>query len=204
MDRKNNTRKQLIISIAIVLFLIVVAVPAYRFVRDTNEFKKRQESGEFDNYHHQPANEFEAPVVYYKSDLERIVGVDLRETETELAGVSCMRYWNNRNVPTEYDDLRFYVFDKEKDAVKALKTLKKNKNHWSEITDEGDNYIRGWEAGTIDADVEMYYYRNGNLIVETCVTCVDESARPVDDPTPAVIGGGYEALNLIRLINNNF
>lgn len=204
MDKNDNTRKQLIISIAIVLFLIIVAVPVYRFVRDTKDFKKRLESGEFDGYHNQPGNEFGAPVVYYKSDLERIVGVDLREKKTDLAGISCMKYWNNRNVPTEYDDLRFYVFDKEKDAVKALKTLKKAENHWEEITDEGDNYIRGWEAGTIDAAIEMYYYRNGNLIVEACVTSVDESARSVDDPSPGVIGGGEEALDLIRQINNNF
>ena len=35
-----------------------------------------------------------------KTDLDRIVGVELRENETTMCGIACMKYWNNRNVPT--------------------------------------------------------------------------------------------------------
>ena len=48
-----------------------------------------------------------------KTDLNRIVGVELREDETTMCGFACMKYWNNRNVPTKFDDLRFYVFKKQ-------------------------------------------------------------------------------------------
>lgn len=204
MDKHKKTILQLILSVVIVLFLFVIAVPTYRFVKETKEFRKRVENGEFNDYHNQPNNEFGAPIVYYKSDLERIVGVSLREKDTELAGVSCTKYWNNRNKPTIYDDLRFYIFSREKNAIEALNSLKNNTEHWDSITYVGDNYIRGWEAGTIDAEIEMYYYRNGNLIVEACVTSVDESPRSIDDDSPAVLGGGDEAQRLISLITDNF
>ncbi len=141
-------------------------------------------------------------VVYSKEDLDRIVGVELREREWEVAGIACTRYWNNRNTPTIYDDLRFHIFEKEKDAKKALKNLKEHAFY--EITDEGDNYVRGWLDGVMDADVEEYYYLHGNLLVETTVTCVDESAREIDDPSPTVFGGGEEASQLIRLITYTF
>ena len=136
-----------------------------------------------------------------KSDLDRIVGVELRESETTMCGFDCVKYWNNRNVPTEFDDLRFYVFDKKRDAKAALKKVKKN---LGEITDEGDNYVRGWESNVVDASIENYYYVDKNLMVVTTVTAVNEMARDANDPTSPVMGGGQEALDLIQLINDNF
>ncbi len=200
---KRKLKRVDILLIILLVLLVYCAIGGYRFTRDTNEFKERVNNGEFDDYHNQPNNAFGAPVVYYKSDLERIVGVDLRESKAEFLGYSCTRYWNNRNIPTKYDDLRFFVFEKEKDARKAFGELK-NSNTFREITDEGDNYVRGWLNGVIDADIEMYYYRNGNLIVSATVTSVDESARDIDDPSPGVIGGGQEAQRLIDLIRENF
>ena len=136
-----------------------------------------------------------------KTDLDRIVGVELRESETTMYGFDCMKYWNNRNVPTEFDDLRFYVFDDKSDAKAALNQIKEN---LGEITDEGDNYVRGWESNVVDALIENYYYVDKNLMVVTTVTAVDETARDINDPTSPVMGGGQEAIDLIRLINDNF
>ena len=136
-----------------------------------------------------------------KTDLNRIVGVELREDETTMCGFACMKYWNNRNVPTEFDDLRFYVFENKRDAKAALRQIKKD---LGEITDEGDNFVRGWESDVIDASVENYYYVDKNLMIIAAVTAVNEMARDENDPTSPVMGGGQEALDLIRLINDNF
>ena len=181
------------------MLLVFVAVGGIKFYIDTKNAKERMAGRE---YHNQPHNEYNAPVVYYKSDLERIVGVELRESEEDYAGYKCTKYWNNRNVPTKYDDLRFYIFLNEDIAYKVLAEIKKNS--FREITDEGENYVRGWLEGVVDADIENYYYVNGNLLVETTVTSVNEMARDVDDPDPGVLGGGEEAEELIKLINHNF
>ena len=136
-----------------------------------------------------------------KTDLNRIVGVELREEETTMCGFACMKYWNNRNVPTEFDDLRFYVFKNKRDAKAALSKIKEN---LGEITDEGDNFVRGWERDVIDASIENYYYVDKNLMIIVAATAVNEMARDENDPTSPVMGGGQEALDLIRLINDNF
>ena len=136
-----------------------------------------------------------------KTDLNRIVGVELREDETTMCGFACMKYWNNRNVPTKFDDLRFYVFKNKRDAKAALRKIKKN---LGEITDKGDNFVRGWESDVIDASVENYYYVDKNLMIIATVTSVNEMPRDENDQTSPVIGGGQEALDLIRLINDNF
>ena len=136
-----------------------------------------------------------------KTDLNRIVGVELREDETTMCGFACMKYWNNRNVPTKFDDLRFYVFKNKRNAKVALSKIKEN---LGEITDEGDNFVRGWERDVIDASIENYYYVDKNLMIIAAVTAVNEMAMDENDPTSPVMGGGQEALDLIRLINDNF
>ena len=136
-----------------------------------------------------------------KNDLDRIVGVELREDETTMCGFACMKYLNNRNVPTKFDDLRFYVFKNKHNAKAALSKIKEN---LGEITDEGDNFVRGWERDVIDASIENYYYVDKNLMIIAAVTAVNEMARDENDPTSPVMGGGQEALDLIRLINDNF
>ena len=136
-----------------------------------------------------------------KTDLNRIVGVELREDESTMCGFACMKYWNNRNVPTKFDDLRFYVFKNKRNAKAALSKIKEN---LGEITDEGDNFVRGWESDVIDASIENYYYVDKNLMIIATVTAVNEMVRDENDPTSPVMGGGQEALDLIRLINDNF
>ena len=190
VQTKKSKRAYLLLLIPIVL-IAVILLPVIRAYREKPE--ALLQFGQ---------DKDKSTVVYSKEDLDRIVGVELREREWEVAGIACTRYWNNRNTPTIYDDLRFHIFDKEKDAKKALKNLKEHAFY--EITDEGDNYVRGWLDGVMDADVEEYYYLHGNLLVETTVTCVDESAREIDDPSPTVFGGGEEASQLIRLITYSF
>lgn len=194
---------KLIVSLA-ALSLITLSVMAqgYKFYLKDKEMRKRIESGEFNDYHNQPHNIYNAPIVYFRSDLERVVGVRLRESKMKMAGYTCNKYWNNGNEPTKYDRLRFYIFDKERHAKKVLEKIKKNS--FCEITDEGDNYVRGWLDGVVDARIENYYYLNGNLLVEATVTSVDESARDVNDPTSPVMGGGQYALDLIEMINTTF
>lgn len=196
-DRKKKASKIILyiilalVSIVFILF-ILVAYPAVKRMNILNGITDDR-------------SVYTPPKTYQKSDLEGIVGTSLSESGTEFYGKSCVKYWNNQNVPTEYDDLRFYVFDSEKAAKKAFKAVKDHKEvGFREITDEGDDYIRGWQAGVVDADIEEYIYINGNLIVTAVVTSVDGSARAVDDPEPAVRGGGEEALATIRLIRDNF
>ncbi len=203
---KSRKKKQRIISILVAVFVVVIAYVGLNIYHSIVKFREAEErliaSGAFEDYHNQPHNQFNAPIVYYGSDLDRIVGVNLRSSEATMGGYSCTKYWNNRNTPTQYDDLTFYIFGKEKYAKKALKEIKENAFY--EITAEGDNYVRGWLDGVIDADVENYYYVNGNLMVVACVTSVDESARDIDDTTPAVWGGGDTAQEIINLITDNF
>jgi hypothetical protein len=200
-SENSNKNKRIYVLGSILLVLIVfLIVGGIKFFRETKEAKEKMANEE---YHNQPHNKYNAPVVYYKSDLERIVGVELRESEEEFEGYKCMKYWNNRTVPTKYDDLRFYVFKDEETAYKALEEIKKG-GGFREVTDEGPNYIRGWLEGVVDADVEDYYYVNGNLLVMTTVTCVSEWPTNVDDDEDPVMGGGEEAEALIKLINDNF
>ncbi len=104
--------------------------------------------------------------------------------EESIGDHACTKYWNNRSETTTiYDDMTFYIFDKESEARDALSDIKEHA--FREITDVGDNYVRGWLDGVMDADIEEYYYVNGNLMVVTTVAAVDESARPVDDDSPA-------------------
>ena len=87
------------------------------------------------------------PPYYSKYTLEEIVGVELRESESDLFGQKCTRIWNNQNTPTEFDDLRFYIFENKRTAKKAFKKLKRGKNTiFLDITGEGKNYISGWLA----------------------------------------------------------
>ena len=195
--------KRVHILLAILCVLVLyIGVSVIRIYREDSKMRERFASGEFDDYHNQPNNIFGAPIVYFRSDLERVVGVRLREQKMEVAGIGCTKYWNNRNTPTKYDDLRFYIFDDERDAYKALNKIREKS--FCEITDEGGNYVRGWLDGVVDAQIEDYYYVNGNLMVEAVVTSVDESARDVNDPTSPIRGGGREALELIKLINETF
>ena len=202
-NKKKTVRKGFIIGINLflVLIFVVIGVPCI-YTQHQKRLEEQRVNGQSDDQT-DPFDFFARSYVEYtKEELDEIVGVELRQSEREMRGYSCMEYWNNRNTPTRFDDLRFYLFDNQKDAEKVLDEIKTNS--FREITDEGDDFVRGWLEGVIDADVEMYYYQHGNLIVTATTTCVDESPRDINDTSSPVIGGGKEAEDLIRLIRAYF
>ena len=202
-NKKTRARKGFIIGAVLfsILLIVGIGIPCI-YTQNQKRVEKQRINEELDDQTNQTSLFGKKSVKYSKEKLDEIVGVELRESEEEMCGYSCMEYWNNRNTPTKFDDLRFYVFENQKAAKKALKKIKKNS--FREITDEGDGFVRGWLKGVIDADVEMYYYQHGNLIVAVSTTCVDESPRDMNDTSSPVIGGGEEAEELIRLITENF
>jgi hypothetical protein len=60
--------------------------------------------------------------------------------------------------------------------------------------------MQNWE----EVRLSNYYYVDKNLMIIAAVTAVNEMARDENDSTSPVMGGGQEALDLIRLINDNF
>ena len=60
--------------------------------------------------------------------------------------------------------------------------------------------MQNWE----DVRLCNYYYVDKNLMIIATVTSVNEMPRDENDPTSPVMGGGQEALDLIRLINDSF
>ena len=207
-ERENSNSKARVSKwfiIGTVLFLILlfvgIGIPCI-YSQNQKHLEEQRINGQLDNQKDKTGFFAKSYVEYSKEELDAIVGVELRQTEREMCGYSCMEYWNNQNTPTRFDDLRFYLFDTQKDAEKVLKEIKKDS--FREITDEGEDFVRGWLEGVVDADVERYYYQHGNLIITTVTTSVDESPRDMNDTSPAVVGGGQEAEDLIRLIRAYF
>lgn len=202
MDKKKKPKSKKGLIIGIVLFwllvFVLVVIPCIRIMNHERRENKRLSELD-DDIDYSYSRDY---VEYDKKKLDQIVGVELREDDWTLSGYPCTKFWNNRTVPTKFDDLRFYLFDDEQDAKYALEDIKSGA--FRSVTDEGQNYIRGWLEGVVDADVEMYYYQHGNLIVAASTTSVDESPRSVDDTSSPVLGGGQEAEDLIRLIRSNF
>ena len=139
---------------------------------------------------------------FTKETLDRICGVELRQDDREIGKVKCKYYWNNRNVPTEFDDLRFYVFENNRSAKKAFNNIKKN--YFTEIVDEGDDFVKGEEAGVVDASVVTYFYIHNNLIIKVDTEVYSEWAYNPDDPStypePYIIDQDY----LDELLRKNF
>lgn len=141
------------------------------------------------------------PGKFTKDELDEICGVELREDDREIGNVSCMKYWNNRNVPTQFDDLDFYVFESSGKAKKAFNYLKRHA--YSEITDEGKDYVVGWEADTFDATCKVYYYIHSNLIIKCYVEVNSEMPMTEDELSeyePYVV----DVDKLDKMIRRNF
>ena len=169
-EKKKSKFKIQRVHILIVVFLLLMAYLIAIIHHESVETSKDLQEMDFTNYRNQPYNDFGAPVVYYRSDLERDVGVRLEEKESKLAGISCKEYRNTKSDPTDFDSMTFYIFKDGKTASKAFAKVKES--FFSKITDEGANHVQGWLSGVCDADVESYYYINGNLIIEADITVV--------------------------------
>ena len=195
---KKKSKFRLVHFLAIIrgVLLLLVGISFIMFLREKKDHERRVALGEIEE------NEYVPPKVYYRSDLEEIVGVRLQHDEIAFCGYHVDRYSNTASKTwTVYDGCTFYIFDTEKHAYKALDELKESS--FSEITDEGGNYVRGWLKDVWDARIESYYYVHGNLMVTAYVTVIDENPRWVDEDPP-VNSGRMEAEEIIALINESF
>ena len=139
-NKKTRARKGFIIGAVLFLILLFVGIgiPCI-YTQNQKRVEKQRINEELDDQTNQTSLFGKKSVKYSKEKLDEIVGVELRESEEEMCGYSCMEYWNNRNTPTKFDDLRFYVFENQKAAKKVLKKIKQNS--FREITDEGDGFV---------------------------------------------------------------
>lgn len=143
---------------------------------------------------------------FTKEDLDTICGVELRHDEIESSGMTCEKLWNNRNTETKFDDLTFYLYKNKRQARKRFEEIKKNT--YSEILDEGDNFVKGREAGVIDANVISYYYLDKNLIIKTDLYVTSDWGMNPDGIIP---GSTNDTLTktvneeeVIKMIKENF
>lgn len=98
-----------------------------------------------------------------------------------MGGYDCMNYWyTSHNWDDEpcYDELSYYVFKNDSCAKKAFNSLK---GSWIDReTESGTDYIQGWEAGVLDAEVEVFIYQTQNMIVTAELQVVSGWSEPED------------------------
>ena len=186
-DNKKPNRKRLYILLIILILLIVYMILSLMKMNDDRN--RERQSVDFTIYRNQPYNDFGAPVVYYQSDIERDTQTKLYKKDIEFQGYKCTQFVSNGKNPTDYDSMIFYTFKDGSTASKAFASVKENV--FKEITDEGTSFVQGWIKGVIDADIERYYYLNGNLIISTDITFIsfytdkeydpDESELDIDE-----------------------
>lgn len=89
---------------------------------------------------------------------------NIGERDFEIGGQKCDNVYCTYigNDPADRPD--YYIFKNEAAADKAFEYMREN---WlgSTLTDEGDDYIQGWEMGVCDASIELLIFKNGNMIV---------------------------------------
>lgn len=144
---------------------------------------------------------------FTKEDLDTICAVELRHDEIEREdGITYQKLWNNRNIETKFDDLTFYLYRNKKDAKKVFNQIKKST--FSEVLDEGDNFVKGWEDGVIDANVISYYYLDKNLIVKTDLYVTSDWGMSPDGIIPGstndTLTKTQDEEEVIKMIKENF
>lgn len=119
---------------------------------------------------------------YKKEVLLKKINSDIKMSErlVKMGGYECMNYWySSHNWDDEpcYDELSYYVFKDNKSAEKAFDAMKEN---WiASETDSGRNYVQGWEADVMDAEVEVFIYQTNNMIITADLKVVSGWAEPV-------------------------
>ncbi|MBO4845062.1 MAG: hypothetical protein J5525_02020 [Lachnospiraceae bacterium] len=177
-EKKKPNRKRLYVLLIILILLIVYMVLA--FEKMAEDEKRVDQTMDLTNYRNQPYNDYGAPVIYYKSDIERDTKTRLSKKETEFQGYKCTQFMSDKKNPTDYDSMIFYTFKDGSTASKAFSSVKENV--FRKITDEGNNFVQGWIKGVSDAEVERYFYLNGNLIISTDITCIGLNSDSDYDP----------------------
>ena len=146
--------------------------------------------------------------VYTKADLEKIVGAELSERDSQYHKTPCKEYWLNTTGDSKYKHTYFYIFDDEYTANKLFKQIKSSAMY--SVTDEDDNHIQGWLNGVCDADIEAYYYLSGNMIIYTEIECVGcwaydiESSGPTQEEIAAAEKSKREAQERVEFITSTF
>lgn len=67
---------------------------------------------------------------------------------------------------SEYKGYRFYIFNSVRDAEKEFKRQSKEIFNKDKEFEAGDNYLSGWEADVMDADIKLFVYQTGNILIE--------------------------------------
>lgn len=119
-----------------------------------------------------------------------------KKIATRLSGVGnydCINYWyTSHNWEDEpcYDELSYYVFKNERCAKKAFRVFKER---WIDNeTDSGKNYVQGWEANVMDANVEVFIYQVDNMIITAELQVISAWAEPIDgESTNSAVSFNY-------------
>ena len=184
--KKNGSANLTVIVITAVLLFVTVSATAVYYFKGNGQYLKHIKH-------------------YGKKELEEIVGSSLNERERKIDNYPCKEYYTDNN--SKYADVRFYAFDEKSNHDKIYKDMKSD---WiGEITDEGENYIQGWENGVCDAAIEIFIYKSGNLIITTDIQVVSCWAESPDDPitekdNSAAVERLNKALETTQLIIDTF
>ena len=204
MEEENKKPKSKRIYVLLIILILLIIYMVFVFKKMAEDKNRIEQTIDFTNYRNQPYNDFGAPVVYYSSDIERDTGARLNKTETEFEGYRCTQYICDGKNPTDYDSMIFYTFKDGNTASKAFLAVKEDT--FKEITDEGANFVQGWINGVLDADIERYYYLNGNLIIRADITFIsfynDHESDP--DESELDINEVRDPQNLRSLIIDTF
>ena len=144
---------------------------------------------------------------YNKLILERTVGCQLKENERELEKIPCKSYHvETTDVGDVLNYIDFYVFDDEASANYVF--LRCGRKWFQDGSEYGDNYVRGWQAGVCDAEIESYLYITGNMIIVAdlqCVSCwAEEPPYEVGSSVKENISKSPSPDEIVFYITSNF
>lgn len=103
------------------------------------------------------------------------------ERDFQLGSVETHNIWHAGVNETDLDYFDFYICNSNAAAKRAFRYM--HDNWFEEITDEGDNYVQGWEAGVRDASIEILVYVSDNVVITVEMQGYSEWAVDPDDET---------------------
>lgn len=98
-------------------------------------------------------------------DINKLAGAELNTRDWTIKDIKCTRAGFKGEAENNYQRVYYFLFDSEKDAKEAFKKLKEDglKENGMEAT---ENTLYGYEKDVCDADIECFYLKTGNLLVE--------------------------------------
>ena len=102
--------------------------------------------------------------IYTPEDIVETCGFkNERSRDFNMVGIESVNVMSTKSsIDRRFDYMDFYIFKSKADAKRAFK---KTTSWFSEIEEEDDDHRLGWEAGVCDAEVELYEYLAGNMII---------------------------------------